>query len=299
MSKLEPHDDVKAQMLIRDLEKMVTVLKECGNFCSLNAFHRKLTEEKRFPISKEPFLDRVHLLEHFEVIKVEPLRKSSKVSLENNWEEKWNQLKANPQELISGAKITTLPYFKETLQSSREYKEEEVALTLRELKIPSIIFEVRDTLMAELRSILESDYWDIKLEKLFMKALRNPEKNQAELGMLISVAKSSLEEKGTLKLVKFLAQHKKKVFNLVFYKIPGSLYVYIKVAENNEILRSIRKGLHKDGQVVAGELRFTSQVLYQKVGFEAKKLLIVLCHHEDSNVRGYANVALRAIQNYS
>lgn len=83
------------------MEKILKSLKS-GESRSKNHLYRGL------PItgmSKDPFLHIIGLLETFEIIKVERSRKEHKVSLADRWEEKFKELKSNPQRLNSLPKL--------------------------------------------------------------------------------------------------------------------------------------------------------------------------------------------------
>jgi len=171
---------------------------------------------------------------------------------------------------------------------------DEVKLCLDALKA-SDTREMREAFLSDLRSMLNSGYWDLQLEAFFDKALRHPDDVEREIMELLNAHPKDPE-----KIKAFLKHEKEKIYDLV--KRPGDISsaafrVYVDVSRGKEVLEKIEADLQgENAEMVIKAVHGYGWPLYEKFGLDFKKFLFKALKHEKEPVR---NVALEIMKTIS
>lgn len=147
--------------------------------------------------------------------------------------------------------------------------------------------EMREAFLSDLRSILNSGYWDPQLEVFFTAALSHPDDVEREIMGLLTAHPKDPEN-----IEAFFKREKERIYDLV--KISGDISsaafrVYVDVGEGKEVLDKIEADLDgENAETVITAVHGYGWPLYDKFGLDFKRLLFKALKHERESVRSLA-----------
>lgn len=169
----------------------------------------------------------------------------------------------------------------------------EVELCLKALEVRGSK-ETHIAFLSELESILNSGYWDSRLEKFFDRALDNPERYGWELNKLL---RDLPKKSGEAYL--FFRKEKDKIYSLV--KSSGrlsslALSLFVDISEGKEILDKMEVSLKgEDPERVLAAAQDHGRKLYKKFGVDFKVFLYKALEHKSEPVRQSALSLMKEI----
>jgi len=204
-------------------------------------------------------------------------------------QERKNTLPSKIQDLIHSIIEAAKPEEEEPWQPQPD----EVKLCLDALKA-SDTREMREAFLSDLRSMLNSGYWDLQLEAFFDKALGHPDDVEREIMELLNAQPKNREE-----IEAFLRREKERIYDLV--KRPGDISsaafrMYVDVSKGKEVLDKIEADLQgENAEMVIKAVHGYGWPLYEKFGLDFKKFLFKALKHEKEPVRSLALEIMKTI----
>jgi len=170
---------------------------------------------------------------------------------------------------------------------------DEVKLCLEALEAGDTT-EMREAFLSDLRSMLNSGYWDLQLEAFFDKALSHADDVEKEIMEFLNAHPKNPE-----KIEAFFKREKERIYDLV--KRPGDISsaafrVYVDVCKEKEVLDKIEADLEGEkAEMVIKAVHGYGWPLYEKFGLDFKKFLYKALKHEKEPVRSLALEIMKTI----
>lgn len=172
-----------------------------------------------------------------------------------------------------------------------------------EVKLCIEVLEAKDNeettkaFLSELRSILNSGYWDNQLEDYFSKALDSPERYEEEIDRLLRADPRNRE-----RIELFFKNESDKIYDLV--ESSGrlsslALRIFVDVSEGKKALERMEEDLKGEGaERVLMAAQGCGRKLYEKFKLDFKKFLRKALGHESETVKELALDLMKEITGY-
>jgi len=155
--------------------------------------------------------------------------------------------------------------------------------------------ETHKAFLSELRSILNSGYWDNQLEAFLIKILDNPEAHEEEIDRLLRA-----EPRNRERIELFFKSNRDKIYDLVKSSDALSstaLSIFVDISDSKEDLKMIEEALEGEGaERVLMAAQGYGWKLYKKFNLDFKKFLQKALRHESEIVRQCALNLMSEIQ---
>lgn len=172
-----------------------------------------------------------------------------------------------------------------------------------EVKLCIEVLEAKDNeettkaFLSELRSILNSGYWDNQLEDYFSKALDSPERYEEEIDRLLRA-----DPKNSERIELFFKNESDKIYDLVESSGRLSLLalrIFVDVSEGKKALERMEEDLKGEGaERVLMAAQGCGRKLYEKFKLDFKKFLRKALGHESETVKELALDLMKEITGY-